>query len=156
MAQTVLITLTTAGADTGPFDLYSNIDGYTIPFENNVSKAALEAGYVSSLVPDSASIVRVQSDNVLCGNFIDLIIITTTTTSSTSTTTSSTSTTTTSSTSTTTSTTTTDPCEGCPPAGPVSPFEYCGAGCTGPETYFQLFHDGCCGFNCLEQSGPCP
>ena len=30
--MTVLITLTTAGTDSGPFTLYSNIDGYGTPF----------------------------------------------------------------------------------------------------------------------------
>lgn len=106
MAQTVLITLTTAGTDTGPFDLYSNVDGFTTPFENNVSKASLQAGYTSVVVPDGATTIRVQSDNVTCDNFIDLTIVTTTTTtSSTTTTTSSTTTTTTSSTTTTTTST---------------------------------------------------
>lgn len=87
MAQTVLITLTTAGSDTGPFDLYSNVDGFTIPFESNIAKLDLEAGYVSSLVPDVTDIVRVKSDNVLCDSFVDLIIMTPTTTSTSSTTT---------------------------------------------------------------------
>lgn len=108
MAQTVLITLTTAGSDTGPFDLYSDVDGYVIPFENNVPKASLESGYTSVVVPDAATIIRVQSDNVTCDNYIDLTIVTTTTsTSSTSTTTTSTS-----STSSTTTTTTTSNCLG--------------------------------------------
>lgn len=90
MAQTVVITLTNAGADTGPFDLYSNVDGFAVAFESNVSKEDLEAGYVSVLVPDSASTIRVQSDNPLCDNYIDLVIVTTTTTSTSSTSTSST------------------------------------------------------------------
>lgn len=84
MAQTQVITLTTAGADTGPFDLYSNIDGFASPFESNISKLALEIGYTSTVVPDSATTIRVQSDNVLCNNFIDLAIPSTTTTSTTS------------------------------------------------------------------------
>jgi hypothetical protein len=99
MAQTALITLTTAGADTGPFDLYSDIDGYSVPFETGVSKASLVAGYTSTLIPNGATIVRVKSDNVLCTNYIDLYLVPTTTT-----TTSSTSTTSTSSTTTTTTT----------------------------------------------------
>jgi hypothetical protein len=106
MPFTALITLTIAGTDTGPFDLYSNIDGFTVPFENNVAKLDLEAGYVSTLIPDSTETVRVQSDNVLCSNFVDLPVPSTTTTTSTSTSTSTTTTTSTS-TSTTTSTTTT-------------------------------------------------
>lgn len=86
MAQTVVITLTTAGTDTGPFDLYSNIDGFTIPFESGIPKISLTSGYTSYLVPDEATIIRVQSDNALCTNYIDLVIGTITTTSSTSTT----------------------------------------------------------------------
>lgn len=104
MAQTALITLTTAGADTGPFDLYSDIDGYSVPFETGVSKVSLVAGYTSTLIPNGATIVRVKSDNVLCTNYIDLYLVPTTTT-----TTSSTSTTTTSTSSTTTTTTTAIP-----------------------------------------------
>ena len=82
--MTVLITLTTAGADTGPFDLYSNVDGYGSPFETGVSKAALLGGYASALVPDLATIVRVMSDGD-CVNYIDIVLdeVTTTTTSTT-------------------------------------------------------------------------
>lgn len=114
MAKTVYIILTLAGTDTGPFNLYSNEDGFTLPFESSIDKPTLEAGYTSVLVPDNTTTIRVCSVNPLCTNCIDLEIQTTTTTStsststSTSTTTStSTSTTTSTSTSTTTSTTTT-------------------------------------------------
>lgn len=106
MAQTVVITLTTAGADTGPFDLYSNVDGYAVPFESSVAKGDLEAGYISFLVPDAATTIRVQSDNPLCDNFIDLLLSGTTTTTSTA---SPTTTTTTTPTPTTTTTTTSPP-----------------------------------------------
>jgi hypothetical protein len=102
MSQAILITLTVAGGDTGPFDLYSNVDGYTLPFENNIAKLDLEAGYVSGSVPDGASTIRVRSDNVLCSNYVDLEIPTTTTTSTSTTSTSSTTTTSTSTTTTTT------------------------------------------------------
>ena len=99
--MTVLITLTIAGADTGPFDLYSNIDGYVTPFETGVAKASLTSGYSSILVPDYTVVIRVVSDGD-CPNYLDILlqdtITTTTSTSSTSTT----------STSTTTITTTTD------------------------------------------------
>lgn len=83
MAQTFIITLTSAGDDTGPFNLYSNLDGYTVPFETNVSKEDLLAGYVTNLVPDGTSHVRVKSNNVLCSNYIDLVVPTTTTTTTT-------------------------------------------------------------------------
>ena len=93
--MTVLITLTIAGSDTGPFDLYSDVDGFVVPFETNVPKASLIAGYTSSLVPNGTVVIRVTSDSV-CTNYIDLIIgaTTTTSTSTTSTSTSTTSTTT--------------------------------------------------------------
>jgi hypothetical protein len=96
--MTVLITLTLAGADTGPFSLYSDVDGYLAPFEVSVSKAALEAGYTSVVVPDGSTVIRVQS-NSACTNYVDFPIsgITTTTTSSTSTSTSTSTTTTTTS-----------------------------------------------------------
>lgn len=91
------------GGDVGPFNLYSDSDGYAVPFATNVSAAALQAGY-SSTVPNDATIIRVISTG-LCTNFIDLNInlITTTTTTSSSSTSTSTS-------STTTSTTTICPC----------------------------------------------
>lgn len=80
--MTVLITLTTAGTDTGPFDLYSNVDGYVSAFETGVSKAALVAGYSSSLVPNGTTIIRVKSTGT-CLNYIDIIVVTTTTTTTT-------------------------------------------------------------------------
>lgn len=107
MAQTVLITLTTAGADTGPFSLYSNINGFVLAFETNVSKEDLEAGYTSVLVPDNTTVIRVQSSNPVCDVYVDLNIVTTSTTSTSSTSTSSTSTSTTSTTTTSPPTTTT-------------------------------------------------
>jgi hypothetical protein len=82
MAQTVLITLTTAGADTGPFDLYSNADSYTSPFATGIAKATLVGGYTSIVVPDLATIIRVKSTS-LCTNYVDLPISGTTTTTST-------------------------------------------------------------------------
>ena len=89
--MTVTITLTTAGTDTGPFNLYSDVDGFVSAFEVGVSKAALLAGYTTSLVPNGTTIIRVMSVNELCTNFIDIVIggecTTTTTTSSSSTTT---------------------------------------------------------------------
>jgi surface protein len=111
----VFITLTSAGADAGPFNLYSNVDGFVSAFAIGVSKATLLAGY-SVIAPAGTTTVRIISAGV-CTNFIDVVIGATTTTSTsttsttststTSTTTSTTSTTSTSTTSTTTTTTTT-------------------------------------------------
>lgn len=86
MAFSAVITLTTAGADTGPFNLYSDIDGFVTPFETGVGKAALQAGYLSTLVPDGTTIVRVKSVSLFCTNYINLTLPTTTTTTTSSTT----------------------------------------------------------------------
>jgi len=90
--MTVLLTLTTAGADSGPFDLYTNLDGYTNPFETGVLKSLLVSGYSSTVVPDYTSIVRIKS-NGDCINYTDIVLINTTTTTSTSTSTTTTTTT---------------------------------------------------------------
>ena len=90
--MTVLITLTTAGTDTGPFDLYSNLDGYVSAFETGVSKAALVAGYSSALVPNGTTTIRIKSTGT-CVNYIDVTVITTTTTTTTATPTTTTTTT---------------------------------------------------------------
>jgi hypothetical protein len=88
--MTVFITLTLAGANVGPFNLYSNIDGFTTAFESGVSKAALLSGYSSSLVPDYTTTIRLVSTGE-CTNYfdipIDLFPTTTSTSSSTTTTT---------------------------------------------------------------------
>jgi hypothetical protein len=83
--MTVLITLGIAGTDSGPFDLYSNNDGYTSAFESGVSKAALLAGYASSLVPDYTVVIRVRSNNILCTNYVDIPVIEAPTTTTTTT-----------------------------------------------------------------------
>jgi len=90
--MTILVTLTLAGADTGPFDLYSDADGFLVPLAIGISKAALQAGYSLTGVPDGATIIRAQSQGI-CTNFIDMFIsgtITTTTTTSSTTSTSTT------------------------------------------------------------------
>lgn len=87
MAQSVFIQLTSAGSSTGPFDIYSDDDAYTTPFETGIAKATLLAGYTSVIVPDGATIIRVQSNNSECTNYVDELIIPPTTTSTTTTTT---------------------------------------------------------------------
>lgn len=71
--MTVLLTLTTAGVDSGPFDLYSNLDGYVSAFETGVSRTSLLAGYSTALVPDYTTIVRVQSVGD-CSNKVDITL----------------------------------------------------------------------------------
>lgn len=76
----VTITLTVSGTDTGPFDLYSDLDSFTTAFDTNVSRNDLVAGY-SATVPDFTNTIRVQSTGV-CDNYIDVSVVSTTTTTS--------------------------------------------------------------------------
>lgn len=103
--MTVEFTLTTAGLDTGPFNLYSNLDGFIIPFEVAVSKASLLAGYTSANVPDYTTVVRILSAGT-CSNWIDIVLENTTTSTTTG------EPTTSSSTSSTSTTISTDACGG--------------------------------------------
>lgn len=84
--MTVEITLTVAGIDTGPFDLYSNLN-LAVPFAIDISKSTLQSGYTSSAVPDFTTSIRVVSKGI-CINYADIVLppyvpVTTTTTSST-------------------------------------------------------------------------
>lgn len=79
--MTIYITITSAGADTGPFNLYSNVDGYVSAFATNVAKATLIAGYAAT-VPAGTTTVRIMSAGE-CTNYIDVVIGATTTTTTT-------------------------------------------------------------------------
>jgi len=70
--MTVLITLTTAGTDSGPFNLYSDVGGFAPAFQVGVSRADLLAGYSSAYVPDGTEIIRVMSTGDFCTNYIDI------------------------------------------------------------------------------------
>lgn len=91
----VLITLIAAGADTGPtFDLYSDVDGFDIPFDTEIDKQVLLDGYECNLVPNDTTVIRVVShNNETCTNYIDITISLFTTTTTTATPTTSTTTT---------------------------------------------------------------
>lgn len=93
--MTVLITLTVAGEDTGPFFvLYSDVDGYLSAFAT-VSKTDLLNGYSCNTVPDGTTVIRVKSyDNPNCTNYIDISVVPLSTTTTTSTSSSTTTTTT--------------------------------------------------------------
>jgi hypothetical protein len=86
--MTVLITLTLAGSDTGPFDLYSDVDSFTNPFQTGVAKSTLESGLSSSAVPDGSSTILVKSTGT-CDRDLYLNIAGNTTSTTTSSTTSS-------------------------------------------------------------------
>lgn len=76
------ILLTTPSTDAGPFNLYSDVDGFYAPFAVNVSKNEVENGYVTS-APTGTTVVRMISIGE-CKNQIEIIVsnipLTTTTT----------------------------------------------------------------------------
>jgi len=69
----VLITFTTIGVDAGPFNLYSNVDGFTTAFESGVTRAQLLAGFPSVNVPTGTTIIKAQSVGV-CNNGYDIVV----------------------------------------------------------------------------------
>ena len=70
--MTVVIQASSVGNDTGPFNLYSQVNGFTAAFETDVSKNQLLAGFVSYNVPDGTTIVRVMSNSPECTNYEDV------------------------------------------------------------------------------------
>ena len=73
MAKSVIIKLTTAGANVGPFNMLSDTDSYVSPFETNISRTTLTTGYTSSLVPNAATVIRALSSGS-CTNYVNLTI----------------------------------------------------------------------------------
>jgi hypothetical protein len=76
MPKSVNIILTTIGPGVGPLmDLRSDADGFSSPFESNIPISSFNPpnGYLSTLVPDIATSIRVYSNGV-CSNFINLIL----------------------------------------------------------------------------------
>ncbi len=73
------------GSDTSTFDIYTDTDSYTTPIHYNVTKQELIDGYISTIVPDNSSIIKVSSNSIICPDQYILIPITTTTTTTTTT-----------------------------------------------------------------------
>ena len=69
-----IITLTVSTVDTDHFDIYSDADSYATPFETDISRAALVSGFLSVNIPDTATTIRVVSNDV-CTNSADAGIV---------------------------------------------------------------------------------
>lgn len=68
-----LITISNPGADViGPFNIYSDVDGYTSAFESNITLAALLAGFATNNVPVGTTQIRIQNtqNDTFCQNFV--------------------------------------------------------------------------------------
>lgn len=69
----VFLQLTSAGSDSGPFNLFTEEDGFLVPFETDVDKSILEAGAIFTTVPTYTNIVRIKS-NGNCVNYVDIYL----------------------------------------------------------------------------------
>lgn len=67
------IKLTTIGLAAGPFNLYSNADSFSVPFETGLTRAQLLAGYLSNNFPAAATVIRVKS-TLYCVNYLDITV----------------------------------------------------------------------------------
>lgn len=70
MPSTATITLSSVGTTPGTFSLYSNVDNFTTPFETGISQANMLSGYVTTLIPDGTTVIRVQKQG--CPTYLDL------------------------------------------------------------------------------------
>jgi len=89
----VFISFISIGTDAGPFNLYSDVDGFTSAFETGVTRQQLLDGFASSNAPDGTNFVKVLSTGVCQTSVLLFVpggITTTTTTTLTPTTTSTT------------------------------------------------------------------
>jgi hypothetical protein len=74
MSFGTIITLTTLGLEAGPFDLYSDVDGYLTPFVIGEPASSFSgSGFYTGLVPDGTIVIKVQSQGT-CTNSVYLAI----------------------------------------------------------------------------------
>ena len=64
----VVIQANYTGSDTGPFNLFSDVNGYTSAFEVGITKDQLLSGFVSYNVPVGTHTIRVVSTSPECTN----------------------------------------------------------------------------------------
>ena len=67
----ILIQASNIGADAGPFNLFSQVNGFTEAFEIDVTSNQLLAGFVSYNVPFGTAVVRIISNSPDCDTYVD-------------------------------------------------------------------------------------
>jgi len=65
----VVVRLLTAGSDTGPFNLYTNADGFTTPIAVAVLKSRLTTGFTLPSVPLGTTLIRAESLGICENNY---------------------------------------------------------------------------------------
>jgi len=68
----IIIQASYVGDDAGPFNLFSQVNGFTQAFETGITKVQLELGFVSYHVPAGTTVVRVMSTSEDCTNYKDI------------------------------------------------------------------------------------
>ena len=72
--MTGIIQIATIGPQTGPFfNLYSDVNGFTSPFETNVSTVDLINGFATDQIPNLTTITRVMSIGE-CNVYLDIYL----------------------------------------------------------------------------------
>lgn len=71
MPFNTLITLTQLGSEAGPFDLFSDVDNYVVPFETNIPSSAFVTGFLSENTPNGTQYVKLKS----YGDCVNSIIV---------------------------------------------------------------------------------
>lgn len=71
----IIIQASYVGDDAGPFNLFSQVNGFTEAFETDVTKNQLLAGFVSYNVPVGTTVVRVMSTSPECTNYEDVDVV---------------------------------------------------------------------------------
>lgn len=70
----IFLQLTLVGADTGPFNLYTDNDSFDIPFISGVAKNNLTSGYYT-VAPTGTTTVRIKSVSPsLCDSYVDVVL----------------------------------------------------------------------------------
>jgi hypothetical protein len=75
MAFSVSTCLTNKGTSDGPYDIYSNIDGYETPFLTNVASASLfgeNCPYIINNVPDNTTSIKIIETTTNCCVIIEI------------------------------------------------------------------------------------
>ena len=59
--MTGIIQITTIGVDSGPFNIFSNVTGFTSAFETNITRNELLLGYATNNIPLNTSVIKIVS-----------------------------------------------------------------------------------------------
>lgn len=65
-----ILTITSPTTDPGPFNMFSDVDGYMIAHEIGITHFQLSNGFATSNIPDGTFTLKFVSVNANCNNSI--------------------------------------------------------------------------------------